>query len=104
MTIVSLASCNETLLKYNELANQPSLRNGLLDGQLCALDTSSRPDKVKDACVGDSGGPIFTYHSSGVSTLVGVVSFGVSCGTNLPSIYTRIASYVDWIESVVWPK
>lgn len=104
MTIVPLAECNATLLKYNELADQPSLRNGLLDGQLCALDTTSPPDKLKDACVGDSGGPIFTNQPSGVSTLVGVVSFGVSCGTHLPSVYTRIASYMEWIESVVWPE
>lgn len=104
MTIVPLAECNATLLKYNELANQPSLRNGLLDGQLCALDTTSPPDKVKDACVGDSGGPIFTNNPSGVSTLIGVVSFGVSCGTHLPSVYTRIASYMGWIESIVWPE
>lgn len=54
--------------------------------------------------LGDSGGPIFLYDNpSGVSTVVGIVSFGVSCGTALPSVYTRVASYIEWIESNVWP-
>lgn len=92
-----LASCNATFLEYNKEANHPSLTHGLHDSQLCALDSTT--------CQGDGGGPIFTYHSeSGVSTLVGVTSWGVGCGPHLPSVYTRIASYVDWIESVVWLK
>lgn len=41
--------------------------------------------------------------SSAISTIVGVVSFGVSCGTALPGVYTRVAFYVGWIESIVWP-
>lgn len=48
-------------------------------------------------------GPLFIREDSGMSTVHGIVSFGVSCGTELPGIYTRIASYVDWIESIVWP-
>lgn len=55
-----------------------------------------------DACQGDSGGPIFQQRD-GFSIILGVVSFGVSCGTELPGVYTRIASYIDWIESNVWP-
>lgn len=104
VSIVPLTSCNDTLTKFNEAANHPSFREGLLDSQLCALDTTSARDQVMDACVGDSGGPIFTYDESGVSTVIGVVSFGISCGSNLPSVYTRAASYIDWIEGVVWSK
>lgn len=57
-----------------------------------------------DACQGDSGGPLFSVNQdSGVSTIVGIVSFGISCGTELPGVYTRVASFVDWIEAIVWP-
>lgn len=35
--------------------------------------------------------------------IVGVVSFGPACGIGLPGVYTRVAAYVPWVESVVWP-
>lgn len=67
---------------------------------MCAIN----PNDNRDACQGDSGGPIFLYEQSGLSTVVGIVSFGVSCGSNLPGVYTRIASFMDWIEDTVWPS
>ncbi|KAE8747950.1 hypothetical protein FOCC_FOCC005340 [Frankliniella occidentalis] len=56
---------------------------------------------------GDSGGPlqIATQSPGGgvcLHQLVGVVSFGPACGIGLPGVYTRVAHYVPWIESVVW--
>lgn len=95
---VPLILCNQTLLEYNRLAQQPSLQ-GLSGSQMCALNALEH----KDACQGDSGGPIFLYHESGVSTIVGIVSFGISCASSLPAVYTRIASYTDWIENMIWP-
>lgn len=89
--------CNRTLTG-NNLGNLPSLR-GLSGNQMCASNIVIG----SDACQGDSGGPLFLYHRSGVSEIVGIVSFGISCGTELPGVYTRIASFVDWIESIVWP-
>lgn len=38
-------------------------------------------------------------------TIVGVTSFGKSCGTiGVPGVYTRIYAYNDWIENIVWPN
>lgn len=35
--------------------------------------------------------------------VVGITSFGKWCGEkNLPGVYTRVAPYVPWIESIVW--
>lgn len=57
----------------------------------------------KGSCEGDSGGPMmlpifengrFPYYQ------IGIVSNGVGCGRpNLPSIYTNVQKYVDWINS-----
>ena len=96
---IPLESCNQTLVEYNRLSNQPALRE-LSDTQLCALNAVEK----RDACQGDSGGPLFLNDAkTGLSTIVGVISFGVSCGTLLPGVYTRIAKYIDWIEYYVWP-
>uniref|UniRef100_A0A1Q3FMU3 Putative trypsin-like serine protease n=1 Tax=Culex tarsalis TaxID=7177 RepID=A0A1Q3FMU3_CULTA len=77
-------------------------KRGILEGQLCV---GSQKDG-KDTCQGDSGGPIQTvtdpktcmYH------IVGVTSLGTSCGAGkAENIYTQVASYLDWIEDMVWP-
>lgn len=98
VSVVPLFECNRTLVEYNTLSNQPSLR-ALSDTQMCALN----PNDNSDACQGDSGGPLFIAEPSGVSTIVGVISFGISCGSQLPGVYTRVASYKNWIESIIWP-
>lgn len=33
---------------------------------------------------------------------MGISSFGISCGIGIPTIYTRVAGYIDWIEDIVW--
>ncbi|KAL5279659.1 hypothetical protein ACFFRR_003949 [Megaselia abdita] len=52
------------------------------------------------ACNGDSGGPLVTVTSAGVEQ-VGIVSWGYTpCATSTyPSVYTRVASYIDWINA-----
>ncbi|CAH0730385.1 unnamed protein product, partial [Brenthis ino] len=60
----------------------------------------------KDTCQGDSGGPLQLKHKqiNCMYTVIGVTSFGRACGyIGEPGIYTRVAAYVPWIESVVWP-
>lgn len=94
-----LAKCNETLINFNKNANFAALQNGISQGQYCAYD----PNGKTDSCKGDSGGPLQMFHgNSKMATVVGIVSYGISCGTELPSVYTRVAYYIDWIETHVW--
>jgi len=47
-----------------------------------------------DTCQGDSGGPLTIGRE-----LVGIVSFGRGCARpGIPGVYTRVASYIDWIN------
>ncbi|PTL76207.1 serine protease [Vitiosangium sp. GDMCC 1.1324] len=52
----------------------------------------------KDSCQGDSGGP-FVFKNGNNYVLQGIVSFGVGCARpGLPGVYTRVSSYISWIN------
>ncbi len=57
----------------------------------------------RDACVGDSGGPLMVLHN-GIYRQVGIVSQGEGCAMpNKYGIYTRVASYASWIQQYAPP-
>ena len=58
-----------------------------------------------DACSGDSGGPLVVANSEGTGYLLaGLVSWGNGCAVSgYPGVYTRVANYVNWIDSVEHP-
>ncbi|KPJ17581.1 Serine protease snake [Papilio machaon] len=62
--------------------------------------------KKKDSCNGDSGGPVQIKHPQiyCMYSVIGITSWGRECGhPGQPAIYTRVAAYIPWIESIVWP-
>lgn len=96
---MQLSQCNQMYLEQ-PFATDRAFRDGLSPGQYCTYNSTVRAD----ACRGDSGGPLyFTADDSSIGYVVGIVSFGLSCGKELPSINTRVAYYLDWIEPIVWP-
>ncbi|EAL39495.3 AGAP011431-PA [Anopheles gambiae str. PEST] len=58
-----------------------------------------------DTCEGDSGGPLQTdrhdLFGNTFPLVVGVVSFGTPCTDGSTGVYTRVSSYLDWIEKEV---
>lgn len=56
----------------------------------------------KDACGGDSGGPLMHQVNEGSNFRVyqiGIVSYGFKCAEpGYPGVYTRITAFIDWIE------
>ena len=56
------------------------------------------PEGGKDACQGDSGGPFVDLNGR----QVGIVRWGVSCAMpQFPGVYTRVSSYLTWIQSIL---
>lgn len=41
------------------------------------------------------------YGDKLVPFIVGVTSFGKSCGSRKPGVYARVSSYIDWIKQIV---
>ena len=53
----------------------------------------------RDACWGDSGGPLAVMGQDGFYRQIGVVSWGNGCGTpGYPGVYTRVSSLLAWIQ------
>jgi secreted trypsin-like serine protease len=78
------------------------MRDPLTDNMICAGTASGQ----RDACNGDSGGPLFMVGANGPEQ-VGVVSWGegpfdaeAACGhANAYGVYTRLSNYKDWIAA-----
>ncbi|XP_055381001.1 serine protease snake-like [Condylostylus longicornis] len=95
-TLIGNKECNESLAHIEETPY------GIVDSQICAINTQTSAD----ICQGDSGGPL-QLHLPGLERpnyfLIGVTSFGLICGSRSPSVYTRVHSYLEWIEDTIWP-
>lgn len=100
LDLIDSKVCDELLSKHHS-------RNwcGLWENQFCA----GKLEGGVDSCQGDSGGPLQKmlqnspkpYH---MYYVVGVTSFGVGCGRkDLPGVFTRVSSFIKWIEDTVWP-
>jgi len=72
--------------------------SNVADTEICAMVPGTR----KDSCQGDSGGPLVVMDEDGSRLVqVGVVSWGRGCGGPLPGVYTRVASFSDWIDETM---
>ncbi len=64
---------------------------------ICAAGVTNQ-GRIVDSCQGDSGGPLIV--GEGVAArLVGLVSWGDTCATNYPGVYTRISQMIDFLQS-----
>ncbi len=91
LPVLSLSTCNAS----------NSYNGGLFNTQICAGYMSGVD--IKDSCVGDSGGPLITKVGDEYK-LTGLVSYGGSttqlcAAPNFPGIYTKVSSFISWIES-----
>ncbi|ENN74004.1 brachyurin [Dendroctonus ponderosae] len=64
----------------------------IMDQHLCTSGAG-----IVGSCNGDSGGPLVIE-----GTQVGIVSFGASdCSAGLPSVFARLTTFYDWINTSI---
>ncbi|XP_069689200.1 uncharacterized protein [Periplaneta americana] len=90
LPIISTAECRKRTLFL------PLYR--VTDNMFCAgFDRGGR-----DACLGDSGGPLMCQEKDGHWSLYGVTSNGYGCArANRPGVYTKVANYVPWLQAAM---
>lgn len=72
--------------------------SGVTPQVMCAINFDTQAATLP----GDSGGPLLsrtTLNDSSVFTEVGIVAFGNAYGNTIYSAFTRVSSFVPWIES-----
>lgn len=79
------------VVPYNACVH--AMENKVSENMLCAGILGNS----RDACEGDSGGPMVTFFR-GTWFLVGLVSWGEGCGRLYNyGVYTKVSRYLDWI-------
>ncbi|XP_039741509.1 testisin [Pteropus medius] len=92
---VQVGMINTTICNY--LYSQPSFRHDIWGDMVCAGNAQGG----KDACFGDSGGPL-ACEKKGRWYQVGVVSWGIGCGRpNRPGVYTNVSRHFKWIRMLM---
>jgi secreted trypsin-like serine protease len=75
------------------------------ESMFCAgvLSSNQNSNDGKDSCFGDSGGPLVGWNN-GEFKLLGLVSWGVECGSSrYPGVYAKVSSVNDWILENIIP-
>ncbi|XP_075223399.1 uncharacterized protein LOC142325474 [Lycorma delicatula] len=94
---------NECNRMYSDLRSVDSLNQGISSSMVCAGERKGG----LDTCTGDSGGPLqfSSKENRCIYYIIGITSFGrtICAEPQSPGVFTRISSFLPWIESVVWP-
>lgn len=89
--------CQDRYKKIGKLVSEKQFDNAVLCAGVLAGG--------KDSCQGDSGGPLMIpsiIDGRIIYYQIGIVSYGIGCArSDVPGVYTRVQTFVDWIQRKV---
>ncbi|KFM60779.1 Clotting factor B, partial [Stegodyphus mimosarum] len=92
---VPIVSSEECFAAYSRVRGAAFLARGS-DHVICA----GLREGGKDACLGDSGGPLMLKSADDRWIVIGIVSLGYKCAEpGYPGVYTRVTHYMSWIQT-----
>lgn len=88
--VIPWERCNKTHL-------EKSRENTVFKSNICVNFAAGG----RDACDGDSGGPLACQMLTGQNIVAGVVSWGDAdgCAKGIPNVLTEVQAYLDWIHA-----
>jgi len=93
--LVDSTTCNRNLkTALNKQRRGVGDRFTLSPSEICA-----GAEVGKDACTGDGGSPLVCQAKSGRWTVMGLVTWGVGCASDVPGVYARVSHFRNWINA-----
>jgi hypothetical protein len=97
---------NQDALQTVQVPFDSNCSNKFAPGTIIEGDMICAGEGGKDACFGDSGGPLYLQSSpeegQPITTQVGIVSWGEGCARQgKPGVYASVAYHFDFIQSTV---
>ncbi|KMQ86289.1 plasma kallikrein-like protein [Lasius niger] len=90
-----LRKVNLPILSQEECDQAGYAKNRITENMFC----SGYLDGGRDACFGDSGGPLHVKGVNGQLEVIGIVSWGRGCARpNFPGLYTKLTNYIGWLK------
>lgn len=80
LTSINLTKCKTQLLP-----------DPVYDTEICTLSPPG-----KGSCMGDSGGPLVVR-----GQLAGIASWGRPCARGMPDVFTDVAQYTNWVNTIM---
>ena len=91
-----LQEATVTTLPNSQCRSSSHRHDKITENMICAQAAG------RDACRGDSGGPLAVRGQDGEYSQIGVVSWGKGCDRQgYPGVYTRITALLPWLTETI---
>ncbi|XP_023289416.1 trypsin, partial [Orussus abietinus] len=96
--LIPLQKVDVPIMSKEECLKTDYTNQDITENMFCA----GYPEGGKDACNGDSGGPLQVLREYNSYELAGIISWGRGCGdAGNPGVYTKMTNYLYWLREYI---